>query len=114
MPADPDQSASDSGDLEPVMVTLTFETHQPDELLSVLARYVVLSRGMAGCRNIDLVASVTRPGRLLVVEKWDSIVHQQAHFDGDVMVDMARACDGLLSAPPEVDLFEAVSMHALG
>ena len=36
------------------------------DLGAVLARYVVLSRTSPGCRNIDLVASLTTPGRVVV------------------------------------------------
>lgn len=100
-------------EIEPVMVTLTFETDRAPDLLAILARYVVLSRNEPGCRNVDLVASVTKPGRLLIVEKWESEAHQQTHFDGPTMVDMAQACTGLLTAPPDIDLHEAVTMHDL-
>lgn len=103
--------SGDAEDLEPVMVTLTFQTDQPDPLMSVLAKYVVLSRGHPGCRNIDFVASATTPGRLLVVEKWDSAAAQRTHFDSAEMVTMAQSCDGLLTGPPEIDLYEGVSMH---
>lgn len=98
-------------DLEPVMVTLGFRTDKPDQLMAVLAKYVVVSRGHQGCRNIDFVASATSPGRLLVVEKWDSAADQRAHFDSSEMVDMAKACDGLLTEAPDIDLYEGVSMH---
>ncbi len=98
-------------DLEPVMVTLGFRTEKPEELMAVLAKYVVVSRGHEGCRNIDFVSSATTPGRLLVVEKWDSAAEQRAHFDSKEMVDMAKACDGLLSQAPDIDLYEGVSMH---
>jgi quinol monooxygenase YgiN len=111
--SDQDISNQEMSELEPLMVTLSFETDQPDELLSVLAHYVVMSRNADGNRNIDLVASMTRPGRLLIIEKWDSAAHQQTHFDSEVMVDMARACDGLLTSAPDIDLYEAVTMHDL-
>jgi quinol monooxygenase YgiN len=100
-------------ELNPVMVILSFDTDQPEALGAVLARYVVLSRHQPGCRNIDLVASTTTPGRLVVVEKWDSINAQKAHFDSDEMVAMARSCVGLLTTAPDIDLFEGVSMHDL-
>ena len=103
--------AEEPEDLEPVMVTLAFRTDQPDRLMSVLAKYVVLSRGHSGCRNIDFVASATSLGRLLVVEKWDSAAAQRAHFDSAEMVTMAQACEGLLTEPPEIDLYEGISMH---
>jgi len=104
---------SEDNEIEPVMVTMRFDTDQVESLLAILTKYVVLSRMDTAARNIDLVASVTRPGRFMIVEKWASQEAQQAHFDGEVMVDMATACNGLLSAPPDIDLHEAVTMHDL-
>lgn len=101
-------------EIEPVMVTMTFETERVTDLLAVLSKYVVLSRMDTAARNIDLVASVTRPGRFTVIEKWESEDAQQQHFDSTVMVEMAAACNGLLSSPPDIDLHEAVTMHDLG
>lgn len=100
-------------ELDPVMVILAFDTEQPARLSDILARYVVLSRNRPGCRNIDFVTSATRPGRLVVIEKWDSPEAQRAHFDSDEMVAMARACEGLLTRPPDIDLYEGISMHDL-
>lgn len=108
------QNEPASEDIEPVMVTMTFETEQVTELIAVLSKYVVLSRMDTAARNIDLVTSVTRPGRFTIVEKWESEDAQQAHFDSTVMVEMASACNGLLSNPPDIDLHEAVTMHDLG
>jgi quinol monooxygenase YgiN len=107
----PAESAND--EIEPVMVTMSFETEKVTELLAVLSKYVVLSRMDTAVRNIDLVASVTKPGRFTVIEKWESEAAQQTHFDSRVMVEMASACSGLLSNPPEIDLHEAVTMHDL-
>jgi len=96
-----------------VMVTMAFEASDPDRLQAVLARYVVVSRGHPGCRNIDMALSATRPARFVLVQKWDSPEAQRAHFDSRDMVDMARSCDGLLSAPPVIDLLEPISAHDL-
>ena len=109
----PTVTAEGVAEIEPVMDTMRFETEMVPELLAVLSKYVVLSRMDTAARNIDLVASVTRPGRFTIVEKWESEEAQQQHFDGAVMVEMAAACSGLLSGPPDIDLHEAVSMHDL-
>lgn len=95
------------------MVIMSFRTEQAAALVDILARYVVLSRGRPGCRNIDLTASITDPGRFVIVEKWDSAVDQRTHFNADEMVTMATAAVPLLSAEPDIDLFEGVSMHDL-
>ena len=100
-------------DAELTIVTLRFDASEPERLLAVLAKYVVLTRMHDGCRNVDLCASVTVPGRYLVVEKWATAAAQRAHFDSPDMVEMAEACRGLLTGPPDIDLLEGVSAHDL-
>ena len=100
-------------EVELTVVTLAFDASDPVRLQSVLAKYVVLSRGHAGCRNIDLCASATTPGRFVIIEKWESPAAQQAHFDSEDMVEMASACQGLLARPPQIDLLEGISAHDL-
>jgi len=95
------------------VVTMVFQASDPDRLLGVLAKYVVVSRGAPGCRNIDLCASATKDGHYLVIEKWESPDAQRAHFDAPEMVEMAENCRSLLSAPPEIDLFDGISAHDL-
>jgi quinol monooxygenase YgiN len=102
-----------SDEVELTVVVMRFDAAEPEALLSVLAKYVVLARGHPGCRNIDLVASVTTPGRLIVIQKWESPAAQQAHFDTADMVEMAAACRGLLTEAPDIDLLEAISAHDL-
>jgi quinol monooxygenase YgiN len=100
-------------DAEITLVTLRFQTSDPEKLMGVLSKYVVLSRQQDGCRNIDLTGSVTTPGRFVVIEKWESPEAQQAHFDSPQMVEMAESCIGILSEPPEIDLLEGLSAHDL-
>ena len=100
-------------EVELTMVTMTFDAIDPSSLQAVLARYVVVSRGHPGCRNIDLALSSTRPDRFVIVQKWATPEDQQAHFDSADMVAMARACDGLLRSPPQIDLLDPISAHDL-
>ncbi|MET0903816.1 MAG: antibiotic biosynthesis monooxygenase [Acidimicrobiales bacterium] len=102
-----------SDEVELTMVTMVFDALDPERLQSVLARYVVLSRGHHGCRNIDLAMSTTQANRFVVVQKWERPEDQQAHFDSADMVTMAQGCEGLLSGPPEIDLLEPISAHDL-
>ncbi len=73
----------------------------------------MVSRTSPGCRNIDLVASLTTPGRFLIYEKWESADHQRDHLTSAVTEEMANAALPLLAGPPELGLFEAVSAHDL-
>jgi quinol monooxygenase YgiN len=100
-------------EIELTMVTMVFDALDPETLQSVLARYVVLSRGHRGCRNIDLAMSTTQPNRFVIVQKWERPEDQQAHFDSADMVTMAEGCAGLLSGPPLIDLLEPISAHDL-
>jgi quinol monooxygenase YgiN len=102
----------DSG-VELTIVTMVFDAAKPEALSAVLSKYVVLSRQQPGCRNIDLCASMATPGRFVVIEKWETPAAQRAHFDSAEMVEMAAACDGLLTKPPDVDLLEGLSAHDL-
>jgi quinol monooxygenase YgiN len=100
-------------EVELTIVTMTFEAKDAAALMPVLSKYVVLSRNHPGCRNIDLCASMTRPGRFTIIEKWESPEVQRDHFDSPEMVEMAQACNGLLTAPPDIDLLEGISAHDL-
>lgn len=100
-------------DIETTIVTMVFDTTDEERLLPILAKYVVLTRGHPGCRNVDLTRSFTKAGRYVVIQKWDSPDAQAAHFDSADMVEMAQACNGILASPPAIDLLEGVSAHDL-
>lgn len=98
---------------ETAIVTMTFDASDPEGLLAALSKYVVLARGLDGCRNIDLCASFTKPSRFVVIQKWASSQRAQSHFDSELMVEMAEACRGVLTAPPQIELLEGLSAHDL-
>ncbi len=100
-------------DVELAVVTMRFDASNAAGLHGVLSKYVVLTRMVEGCRNVDLCASVTQPGRILIVQKWDDAVAQRAHFDSALMVEMAESCDGLLASSPDIDLWDGLSAHDL-
>jgi quinol monooxygenase YgiN len=105
-------------EVELTVVTLGFDARAADDgsaerLLAVLAKYVVLSRWHQGCRNIDLCASRTEPGRFVLIEKWETPAAQRQHFDSPEMVEMAEACRGLVARRPSVDLLDGISAHDL-
>jgi quinol monooxygenase YgiN len=103
----------EGGEIDLTIVTMRLDAADPGSLLAILSKYVVLTRMQPGCRNVDLCASVTHPGRYLVIQKWDSAEAQRAHFDSEVMVEMARSCTGLLTSPPDIDLWDGPSAHDL-
>ncbi|MDQ3757936.1 MAG: antibiotic biosynthesis monooxygenase [Actinomycetota bacterium] len=100
-------------EVTPTLVTMRFDAVDAERLVAALARYVVLSRGHPGCRNIDLCQSVSEPARFVVVEKWDSPASQRAHLDSPEFTELAAASDGLLRARPDIDLLDGLSAHDL-
>jgi quinol monooxygenase YgiN len=106
---------SDAAEVTLAIVAGVFDARPGSEaqLGAVLANYVVVSRTSPGCRNIDLVASLTTPGRFLVYEKWESADHQHAHLTSTVTEELAAAALPLLAGPPDLGLFEAISAHDL-
>src|SRR5882672_1565109 len=102
-------------DVELTIVAGTFvaRSGKEAELAAVLARYVVLTRAVTGCRNVDLVRSASEPGRYLMVEKWDDADAQTAHLSSEVMVTMATEATNLLAGPPDLDLYDAISAYDL-
>jgi quinol monooxygenase YgiN len=106
---------SNAPDVTLAIVAGVFDARPGSEaaLGAVLANYVVVSRTSPGCRNIDLVVSLTTPGRFLVYEKWESAEDQRNHLTSGVTQEMATAAMPLLAGPPDLGLFEAISAHDL-
>ena len=57
-------------DIEVAVLTgaFTARSEREPELAAVLSRYVVLTRGEPGCRNVDLLISATESGKFFVIE----------------------------------------------
>jgi quinol monooxygenase YgiN len=102
-------------DLELAMIIGSFDarTGRHGDLAAVLAKYVVLTRRRAECRNVDLVASGSRPGRLVVIEKWESAEDARKHLDASETVEMAHAAREVLADAPDLDLYESISAQDL-
>jgi quinol monooxygenase YgiN len=102
-------------DIEVAMLSAIFDASPGSEeaLAAALSRYVVMTRNVPACRNVDLVASATQGGRLVVIEKWDSGAAVQAHLDSPLMTDMAREVVPLLASQPVIDLYDTISAHDL-
>jgi quinol monooxygenase YgiN len=102
-------------DIDVSVVTALFDASpgHEEQLASVLARYVVMTRHEPGCRNVDLVASATTGGRILVIEKWESAEKVRAHLDSQLMTTMATEAVPLLAGKPVIDLYDTISAHDL-
>lgn len=111
MPAQPEKP--DEVEIMIVAGIFRARTGREADLAAVLSRYVVLTRSVTGCRNVDLAAEASGSGRFLVIEKWIDADAQRAHLDSEHMVTMARTATELLAAPPELALYASISAHDL-
>lgn len=113
----PDSVIDDGGNSAPEIALLTASfvarTGSEETLLAALSRYVVLTRQVPECRNVDLVASVTQPGRILVVEKWASAEAVRTHLDSPLLTEMAKSILDALASKPEIDLYDPISAYDL-
>jgi len=102
-------------DVEIAVLTACFDARPGTEgaLLAALSRYVVMTRHEPACGNVDLVASVTRTGRFMVIEKWESAAAVQEHLDSKLMADMAQAAIASIASKPAIDLYDTISAHDL-
>lgn len=104
-----------SDDLEIAVLTAVFDARPGAEetLAAMLARYVVMTRREPACRNVDLAASITHSGRVIVIEKWESADAAQAHLNSALMTEMATEAVQLVARQPELDLYDAISAYDL-
>jgi quinol monooxygenase YgiN len=104
-----------AGEVEIAVLTAAFtaRSEHEGELCAVLARYVVLTRGEPGCRNVDLLTSATESGKFVVIEKWETPDAARSHLDTELMTAMASAAIPLLAGPPVIDLLDTISAHDL-
>jgi quinol monooxygenase YgiN len=111
----PGPTESTEIEVEIAVLTASFDARPGGEetLLAALSRYVVLTRHEPACRNVDLVGSVTHPGRFLVIEKWESAADVRAHLDSPLMAEMAQAAVASLTAKPAIDLYDPISAYDL-
>lgn len=100
-------------EIELAVVTMRLHALDTPLVAAAAARYVVLSRGAPGCRNIDLCAAAGDPSRLLIIEKWAAVDDATAHLGAPETVEFAEACRGSLMAAPTIELWDGVSAHDL-
>ncbi len=82
-------------------------------LAGLLSRWVVMTRGEPGCRNVDLLASTTQAATFRVIEKWVDGDAMQRHLDSPATAELATEIVPVLAEAPSFELYDAVSAHDL-
>lgn len=77
------------------------------EALTLSQEHVLRSRAEPGCIEHGVSQDAESAGRLVFVERWDSMQSLQAHFAVPASRAFARELAGLATAPPTMALYEA-------
>lgn len=75
----------------------------PDRLpqaLAVLEEVLGATRAFDGCRGADVTVDVADPGHVVVVERWESLAHDDAYRAWRATPDGASGLAAVITAPP--------------
>ena len=87
----------------------TFEARsgQASELREFLSSVIALIIGASGCLSVELLEARDDPGRLAIIEAWDSTESHQAAASR-IPPDLMQKAMTLLAAPPAGTYYEPV------
>jgi quinol monooxygenase YgiN len=108
-----DRGSTRNTEIELTVMVFRLEASDPAVVAAALSSYVVATRGQPGNRNVDFCSDTASADAFMVIEKWDSGSHHQAHFESPVMVRLAESCRGALRSSPRFELLESISAHDL-
>lgn len=82
---------------------------QRERAATALARLQQSTRGEAGCEVYDLVASGVESDTWLMIEKWSSREHWNAHMASDHVAQLGAVEAELMREPTELRFYERLS-----
>lgn len=88
-----------------IVATFTPKPDQLDQVENVLRELIPMVHEEDGC---ELYALHRGPDRLVFVENWRDSAALRAHSTGPSLVSLRERLEGLLAAPPDVQILEAV------
>ena len=87
----------------------TFEAKpgQASELLEFLSSVIALIIGAPGCRSVELLVGHDAPGRLAIVEIWESVEAHQASVSR-IPQNLFQKAQTLFGSPPVGTYYESL------
>jgi quinol monooxygenase YgiN len=78
------------------------------EAATVIAEVLVATRAFDGNLGVEVLVDDADPAHFVVVEKWESIAHDDAYRAWRATPEGASALGGILAGPPSLTRFEPV------
>ncbi|HCL26561.1 MAG: antibiotic biosynthesis monooxygenase [SAR202 cluster bacterium] len=96
----------------PVTVTLTFSVkpEMAPEFISLLESLLPDTRAYDGCLRVDVYQDQDSPGRILLVEDWESKQHQQRYQSWRDESGIAEVVGPFLAGEPSFSYFDKLGV----
>jgi quinol monooxygenase YgiN len=92
-----------------VVARVNVRPEKLDEALGAFERLVAASRAEEGCVSYELLQNVEDQHDLTFVEEWASKAILDSHFQTPHFQAIAARVDELLTAPPEIKIYNLVA-----
>jgi quinol monooxygenase YgiN len=102
-------------DVEPLHLIATIRPRPEcrEEALAALTELVARSRAEDGCEQYDLLADTADDGRLVMVERWATRAHWDAHMASAHVRVMGEREAELMAEPNALAFFSGVDVAAI-
>lgn len=90
-----------------IIATFLIKPECVGEALELGRELVTETRKEKGCIQYDLIQALDNPGKVVVVENWESPEALSAHSNSEHYKRLVPAIAGLCSQPPAVDKYKS-------
>lgn len=92
------------------LLEFRFKSEVIGQVPDALSRTLAVTRQFDGCQRIDVLVDSDDPSRYLLVEVWDSMVHDAAYREFRASPGGASELGPLLAAPPVIMYYTTTSI----
>lgn len=89
-----------------VLLEATVKSGEITNMKSYLAELFPDTRAYDGCRGIDGYFSSEDPGKMVIVEHWESRPHHEKYLAWRTQTGVMAKLGGMLAGPPSLRYFE--------
>lgn len=83
-----------------ITVEALFSTDNADKSITLFEDHAPSVRDMAGCRSYDLYTDPKDAGKIVIVQRWDSMSQFDRYRKSDVFTQLGMGLKPMMTAPP--------------